>query len=165
MGELLDILGLRVHYHNDQSEEGWTSLGTYNNSRVNICKRHGERENPDDKVLLVPSVTFDWSIMGRCDATRNNPALLRRLLVLFCFFFFTCSCSSYVGMIGGAQKLSIGNGCNHKGIIIHEIGKIPSKHSKQEALNWYTVSHITYQFVSMSKYVTFCYRDIECIFE
>lgn len=55
---------------------------------------------------------------------------------LFCFaFFFTCSCSSYVGMIGGAQKLSIGNGCNNKGIIIHEIGKIPSKHSKQEALN------------------------------
>ena len=57
---------------------------------------------------------------------------------LFCFacfcLFFTGSCSSYVGMIGGAQKLSIGNGCNHKGIIIHEIGKIPSKHSKQEAL-------------------------------
>lgn len=58
---------------------------------------------------------------------------------LFCFacfcLFFTGSCSSYVGMIGGAQKLSIGNGCNHKGIIIHQIGKIPSKHSKQEALN------------------------------
>ena len=31
------------------------------------------------------------------------------------------SCWSYLGMLGGEQRISIGRGCEYKGIIQHEI--------------------------------------------
>ena len=33
---------------------------------------------------------------------------------------FFARCSSYVGKIGGPQPVSIGYGCEYKGIVIHE---------------------------------------------
>ena len=33
----------------------------------------------------------------------------------------SCSCHSNLGMIGGRQTISIGRGCERKGIVQHEI--------------------------------------------
>ena len=33
-----------------------------------------------------------------------------------------CRCYSQVGRVGGAQKVSIGRGCEHHGVAVHEIG-------------------------------------------
>lgn len=46
---------------------------------------------------------------------------------LFCYFETKfdkssfSSCFSYIGMQGGRQKVSLGEGCEHKGVAIHEM--------------------------------------------
>ena len=37
------------------------------------------------------------------------------------FSLYVCRCWSYLGMIGNAQEISIGSGCEYKGIVQHEI--------------------------------------------
>ena len=37
------------------------------------------------------------------------------------FTFNDYSCFSYLGLIGGRQPVNIGRGCEHKGIVQHEI--------------------------------------------
>ena len=42
---------------------------------------------------------------------------------IFFLVSFKYSCWSYVGKQGGRQEVSLGNGCEYKGIAIHEIGR------------------------------------------
>lgn len=42
---------------------------------------------------------------------------------IFFLVSFKYSCWSYVGKQGGRQEVSLGNGCEDKGIAIHEIGR------------------------------------------
>ena len=42
---------------------------------------------------------------------------------IFFLVSFKYSCWSYVGKQGGRQEVSLGNGCEYKGVAIHEIGR------------------------------------------
>lgn len=44
--------------------------------------------------------------------------------MLRCYIPFWYSCWSYVGMYGGRQQISLGQGCWYKGTTAHEIGKL-----------------------------------------
>ena len=42
----------------------------------------------------------------------------------FRFVFSFCSCNSDVGMIGGRQTVSLGIGCSHHSVVLHELGHV-----------------------------------------
>lgn len=63
----------------------------------------------------------EWQSTLRCMGKWRDVTNARRPRD-YMYFIRGSGCYSQVGQVGGAQRVSIGNGCEYHGVIVHEIG-------------------------------------------
>ncbi|XP_028403636.1 zinc metalloproteinase nas-6-like isoform X2 [Dendronephthya gigantea] len=68
----------------------------------------------------IGTATREWHNTLPCITWRDNTGGSRKSSYMH--FFRGGGCYSQVGRVGGGQRVSIGNGCDHHGIVVHEIG-------------------------------------------
>ena len=94
---------------------------------VNLIPVCQSKDNKLEHVLSFFRTCSEFHLSGCHYKTFHSPKgtntdLFHTLLALRSAFFFLCrSCFSAIGRQGGKQRISVGEGCEYKGTVMHEM--------------------------------------------